>query len=68
MAGLLCRRDAVSDWRAGQPHYDQARQDKSQEAHQQPLPMIAREKIETGQGQARSEQQASEEPKGRPSG
>src|SRR5271157_958839 len=56
MAGLLCQ---VS-WLfrpSGEPRHDKARNDKSQEAHQQPLPMAARDKIETSQGNARSQQQ-----------
>src|ERR1039458_8341524 len=61
MAGRLCR----ATWlrRPAEPRHKKACHDKSKQAHQQPLPMTARDEIETSQCNARSQQQAAEEPK-----
>src|ERR1035441_10836189 len=62
MAGRLCR----VTWllrRPGEPRHNNSRHDKCKEAHQQALQMTACEKIETSQCNARSQQQAAEEPK-----
>ena len=51
MAGLPCQ---VS-WllrNSREPHHDEARRDKPQEAHQQPLPTTAGDEIEAGQDDA----------------
>src|ERR1035441_10986086 len=48
---------------SGETRHDKARHNKSKETHQQPLPMAARDKIEAGQGDARSQQEAAKEPK-----
>ena len=58
----------VFSGRPGQPRHDQARHDKSEETQQQPLPMTARNKIKSSQGNAHPQQQAAEEPKRRPFG
>src|ERR1035441_10721999 len=50
---------------SGETRHDKARHNKSKETHQQPLPMAARDKIEAGQGDARSQQEAAKEPKRR---
>jgi hypothetical protein len=57
MAGLLCH---VS-WlfrRSNEPRHNQARNDKSDQAHHQPFPVTERDKIETSQGNTRSQQKA----------
>ena len=68
MAGLLRRAVVAVHRRAGKPRHDETRDDKSEQTRQQPLPMTARDKIKSSQGNARPQQQAAEEPKRRLSG
>src|ERR1017187_1971805 len=65
MAGLRCRAVLVFSRRPGQPGHDQACHDKSKETQEQPLPMTARDKVKSSQGNAHPQQQAAEEPQRR---
>src|SRR5665647_1179279 len=64
MGGRLCQVRSLFH-RSGEAHHDVACHDKSKEAHQQPLPMTATDKINTRQRNTSSQQQAAEEPKRR---
>src|SRR5664280_3728851 len=63
--GLLYRDALVISGRPGQPRHHQARDDKSNETKQQPLPLTARNEVKSGERTAHPQQQAAEEPKRR---
>jgi hypothetical protein len=66
MAGLFRLQVAIFDRRAEMVRDEMAGHDKSEQAGQQPLPMTTGDKIKSGQGKDRSQQQAAEKQTRRP--
>src|ERR1017187_4115743 len=53
------------DWRAGQPHHDDSRDDKSEQTNDQPKPISTPDKIKSTEHDAHPQQYAAEKPKRR---
>src|SRR5665647_692541 len=62
MTGLLHCRVRMFDWRAGQPHHDDSRDDKSEQTNDDPLPISTPDKIKSTVHDAHPQQHAAEKP------
>jgi hypothetical protein len=67
MTGLLFLQQ-LSHLRAGEQRYNITRNNKSQEAQEEPFPMTAGNKVESGKGYAKPQKQTAKEPESRPFG
>src|SRR5580698_222450 len=65
MRGLLRRKAGMFGWCARQPDHAESRDDKSQEARHNALPIYAPDKIKSKQNNARPQQHTSEKPQSR---
>jgi hypothetical protein len=62
MADLLRCGVLLFDWRAGQPHHDETRDDKSEQTYHQSHPISATDKIKPGENKTHPQQLAAEKP------
>jgi hypothetical protein len=62
MTGLLRQLTGLFRY-TDEPRHDKARDDEPEQARQQSLPIVPKDKIEPGHNNARPQQQAAEEPK-----